>query len=82
MKRLTFIADRPSIRAGRHFAGRRRPWLFVRLISWGIVVGIAVYITLELMKQYIDGLPLRDDSCGPIGWHLLDDKGVVASDLE
>jgi hypothetical protein len=49
---------------------------------WGIVVGTAVYIMLKLMKQYIDGMPLRDDSCGPIGWHLFDDKGYAASNLE
>jgi hypothetical protein len=48
----------------------------------GDEVATAVYITLALMKQYIDGMPLRDDSCDPIGWHLFDDKGYAASNLE
>jgi hypothetical protein len=49
---------------------------------WGASVRIAVYITLKLMKRYIDSTPLRDDAFGPIGWHLLDDKGFAAPKLE
>jgi hypothetical protein len=59
-------------------------WKLYTLILYVGVFVCTARTPNKRIKQSYDQLPLppRDDTCGPIRWHLLDDKGFATADLE